>query len=112
MINELEKEFLKTQYKQQETEDWRKDLAYKKFEYQKQKDNARNNDKIQKEAEKIAKQEYIKQQQTQDLIFTILQVLGKIAVFFIVVVAIMTFAPVLFGFMFLFGLISGLAKIK
>jgi hypothetical protein len=46
--------FLKTQYKQPELEDWHKDLAYKKFEYQKQKDNARNNDKIQKEAEKIA----------------------------------------------------------
>lgn len=112
MINVLEKDFLNSTIINQEKEDWHKDLAYKKFEYQKEKDKSKTNDKIQKEAEKIAKEEYLKHQQTQDLIFAILKVLGKIAVFFIVAVAIMIFAPVLFGFMFLFGLISGLAKMK
>ena len=111
-MNNLELEFLNNESITQEKEDWHKDLAYKKFEYQKQKDNARTNDKIQKEAEKIAKEEYLKHQQTQDLIFAILKVLGKVAVFFMVAVAIMIFAPIIFGFMFLFGLINGLAKMK
>ncbi len=38
MINTLEKQFLNTEYKKPEAEDWHKDLAYQKFEYQKQKD--------------------------------------------------------------------------
>ena len=111
-MNNLERDFLSTEYIKEENEDWKKDLAYKKFEYQKEKDKSRTNDRIQKEAEKIAKEEYLKHQQTQDLIFAILKVLGKIAVFVIVAVAIMIFAPVIFGFMFLFGLIGGLAKLK
>lgn len=111
-MNNLEREFLQNEYIQEENEDWKKDLAYKKFEYQKEKDKSRTNERIQKEAEKIAKEEYLKHQQRQDLIFTILKVFGKIAVFVIVAVAIMIFAPVIFGFMFLFGLIGGLAKLK
>ena len=111
-MNNLEREFLQNEYIQEENEDWKKDLAYKKFEYQKEKDKSRTNERIQKEAEKIAKEDYLKHQQRQDLIFAILKVFGKIAVFVIVAIAIMTFAPVIFGFMFLFGLIGGLAKLK
>lgn len=59
MINILEKQFLNTEYQKPEAEDWHKDLAYKKFEYQKQKDNEKYQRELllkrQENAEQIGK---------------------------------------------------------
>lgn len=105
MINELEKEFLKTQYKQENSEDWRKDLAYKKFEYQKQKDNYKQN----AEAERIKQQHA---EARQELIKTIIEVLIEIFKVGFKITFWIISIPLYLGLAFLGGFIGGMKIFK
>lgn len=85
--------------------DWRRDLAIQKFEYQKQKDD----EKSQLELQKI---EALKKQQRQQILNTFFRIGLKILKWVSIIIIIFTLAPIVFGGLFLFGMIKGLAGIK
>ena len=105
MINVLEKEFLNSTVINQEKEDWRKDLSYKKFEYQKEKDLK----KSQLESEKLKQQNA---EARRELIKTIIEVLIEI----FKVCAKITFwlisIPLTLGLAFLGGFFGGVKVFK
>lgn len=103
-MNNLEKEFLNSKSTIQK-EDWRKDLAYKKFEYQKQKDTQKLNEKQQKEAER-------KRQARQELIGSLLSIAGKVFVFTCKATAYMILAPIFLVLCFCGGFAGGMIKLK
>lgn len=105
MINVLEKEFLNSAIINQEKEDWHKDLAYKKFEYQKQKDIYKQN----AEAERIKQQHA---EARQELIKTIIEVLIEIFKIGCKITFWIISIPLYLGLAFLGGFIGGMKIFK
>lgn len=104
-MNNLELEFLNNENITQEKEDWHKDLAYKKFEYQKQKDIYKQN----AEAERIKQQHA---EARQELIKTIIEVLIEIFKIGFKITFWIISIPLYLGLAFLGGFIGGMKIFK
>lgn len=104
-MNNLERDFLQNEYIQEEKEDWRKDLAIAKFEYQKQKEA----DKQELKRQQVIAQ---KKQARQELIGLLLSIAGKVFVFTCKATLYMILAPLFIIACFGGGFLGGMIKLK
>ena len=105
MINVLEKELLNSTIINQEKENWHKDLAYKKFEYQKEKDTYKQN----AEAEKLRQQNA---EARRELIKSIIDVLIEIFKLCCKITFWLVTIPLYLGLAFLGGMFGGMKIFK
>lgn len=107
-MNNLEKELLNSKSTIQK-EDWRKDLAVAKFEYQKQKDYEKQELKRQ---QVIAQQKAIKSQQTAEAVGTVASVGLKVLGFMLKATIYTALAPIMIIALFMGGFTGGMIKLK
>lgn len=107
-MNNIEKELLNSKSTIQK-EDWRKDLAVAKFEYQKQKDYEKQELKRQ---QLIAQQKAVRSQQTAETVGTVVNVGLKVLLFTLKATLYLALAPIMIIALFMGGFAGGMIKLK